>query len=195
MRTVLLFSMLISSVLVSAQGLIENNNAADKAKNGIKSEKGIYVMPNGDSCLTWIQEFDVNGRLTKYIDHFQCGKKYIEYEYRYHEDGSLRKAWISHHSTNFQKVEMEMKLDENQQVIELAPSVEIKGHPYAERYEYDMAGKVSKAIRMKKDIFSFLVDSEKVWDGDKFYTLVPRAELYEDNGSLRWITLRTVEKY
>jgi hypothetical protein len=50
--------MLTSSVLVSAQGLFENNNAADKAKNGIKSEQGVYVLATGDSCLMWIHEFD-----------------------------------------------------------------------------------------------------------------------------------------
>lgn len=174
---------------------MENNNAADKAKNGIKSETVVHVTATGDSCQMSVQDYDSNGRLTKHTGYFECGKKQLEYEYRYHEDGSLRKAWISHHSNNFQKVELAIKLDENKQVIELAPSVDIKGHPYAERYEYDMAGKVTKTIQMKKDIFSYMVDSEKIWDGDKSFTLVPRTELFEDNGSLKWITLCTVEKY
>ncbi len=195
MRSVFLFSFLISFTYASAQGLIENNNASDKAKLGVKAEHVTYVMPTGDSCLMRIQEFDVNGRLTKHIDHFECGKEYIICEYRYHEDGSLRKAWISHHSNSFQKVEMVLQLDDEKRVVELAPSIDIKDHPYAERYEYDKAGNVAKSIRMKKDIFSFMVDSEKIWEGDTSYTLVPRTELYEDNGSLKWIALRTVEKY
>ena len=174
---------------------MENNSAASKAKNGIHIETGHYVMGTGDTCLMWIQEFDENGRLLRYTDHFQCGKKYIDYEYRYHEDGRLRKAWISHHSNNFQRIEMAMKEDDNGQVIELAPGVEIKDYPFAERYEYDMVGRVSKTVRMKKDLFSFNVDSEKLWDPETSYTLKSKQEVYDEDGTLKWILLREFERY
>lgn len=187
--------LLCFALMVDAQDLMENNLAAGRAELGVMMETGHYVMPTGDTCLMWIKEFDKAGLINRYIDHFQCGKKYIDYEYKYNEDGSLRKAYISHHSNNFQRIEMGVVKDENGRVTELAPSKQIKDHPFAQRYEYNAEGMVIRLIRMKQDLFSYVVDSTKEWDKEAEFSTTTGEEVYAEDGSLRWIVLREFEYY
>lgn len=187
--------LLLVALIADAQDLMENNFASEKAKLGIKAETGHYVMPTGDTCLMWVKEFDEAGLMTRYTDHWKCGTKYIDYEYKYTEEGSLRKAYISHYSNNFQKIEMGMPKDENGRVTELAPSKQIKDFPFANRYEYNDAGKVVKLIRMKQDLFSYVIDSTKEWDPEAEYSTKTTEEVFDEDGTMKWVVLRSFEYY
>ena len=187
--------LLLVALIADAQDLMENNLAPIRASLGVKSEIGHYVMPTGDTCLMWVKNYGQDGLITRYIDHWKCGTKYIDYEYKYNEDGTLRKAYISHYSTNFQRIEMGMVKDEKGRVTELAPSKQIKDHPFAYRYEYNAEGMVVKLIRMKQDLFSYVVDSTKEWNPEAEFSTRSGEEVYDENGSMRWIVLREFEYY
>lgn len=87
--------------------LMDNNCAADRADKKIKTETGYYLHPQNDNnwpdslCLTWVKEFDVNGKLVRFTDYWRCGQPYSYYEYEYNDKGECNKSWVSYQSNRF----------------------------------------------------------------------------------------------
>lgn len=179
---------------LGAQDLTENNNAEAKAEAGVKVETGYYKHAPDTICLVWVKEFDQRGRLTRYIDHWQCGKIYSVYEYEYNDKTAV-KSTITSHRRGFQPMTPLHLRDSRGRVVLRSFSGELPDPTYFEKLSYDAEGNVTRIEHHKVEAGEDRIVYEKDWTGTKEYTTNPEQEIYDDDGNLRWVLIREFEFY
>jgi hypothetical protein len=181
------------SFSANGQYLIENNNHVAKKWLGVKKETGYYQFKADSACLMWIKEFDENGMLTKYIDHWQCGELYCIYENTYNRKGQMVGSGIGYYTNNFKMTKVEFKYDNEGRIIENKQSEEIPRFPDKTTFEYDERGRVTKMQQWRYNGKDYDLDYERNWNGDTSYPLTKFDSVYQDNGKLKWVVLREFE--
>lgn len=175
----------------SAQFLLENNNAESKASQRVKMETGYYLMPDGQKCLMWVKEFDRNGYMTKYRDHWQCGQPYWTYDYEYNEAGQCIKSWKSAYLNGFKRVQMEHHYNAKGFLIDRVlrdPTLD-DAH---ESFTYNSDQKIIlidhwRMVNGKKNIFK-----SRNWNGETEYKMTQEEEV-KSQGVYKWTVIREFE--
>ncbi len=174
---------------VSAQYLLENNNARAKAAVSLKTETGLYRMPDSSLCLMWVKHFNKLGLMIKYEDHWQCGKPYFTYNYSYDSVGNCVASTISSHKSNFIPVEMTHYYDELGRITSRSPS-DASVTFYTELYNYNTEGNLIKIAFSNPKSTKENKSWSNEWDGNVRYEITDRENIYGANNEFKWIVIR-----
>ena len=194
-KNTLIFALFVLTYsTATTQFLIENNNSQDKAKLKVKTETGYYNMLDGSICLMWIKEFNQQGLLTEYKDHWQCGQLYWTYAYEYDNSGKCIKSFKSSYKENFKRIEMRHKFNSKSQMIE-REAVDSSGYPTVEHYSYDISGNITKLTFSGPKKNGEKHPWSKSWNGDKTYKILAKEEIRDVDNKLKWTVIRKYDLY
>ncbi len=188
-------------LLTTAYGQHNENKEPGNSGINIKTETGYYLHTPIDShwpdslCLMWIKEYDTNGQLVKYTDHWKCGQLYCVYEYQYDTAGMCRKSWISYYTNNFKRTAMIHKFDGHGKLIERWPSENIPTYPVKFTYEYNEQGVRTKRQEWREKDGELYVDYSDDRKIDSVFDMRPEYKVYDSNNDLRWTVKREFEYF
>lgn len=155
MRILLLGPFLLCAPTLSAQHLKYLDYQELYAKAGVESEyRYTYNCENNqpvDSCAFGIYQFNREGRITRIVDHFACGRVFSDQTFEYDREGHLVRNTIRHAFNQMNPVEIDLIRDENGFVVERIPEKRIPNYWICERIQRDDLGHIRKVTHYRRE--------------------------------------------
>ncbi len=185
--------LLLCCCLIQLTALSQNMKPNDYQEHTkalrIKTQTGHEVIFKkgvpGDTCVQGIAVFDEHGRLTRFTDHFKCGRSLGVYDNTYDEHGKLKTSELRFLSNHFQPVPFKLTFDKEDRLVRRTVTKAIDGFWHHEVYKYDSLGQIIKVSWTDK-LGRFIKGMPpSVYPGNKKKTYTStKTEIYDDKGLL-----------